>query len=119
MPPHQVPLIVYVDVDETLIRNYGKSRIPIPNVIKHVRALFQQGAVLYCWSSGGALYARQIAEECSLADCFQAFLPKPQVVLDDQHISTWRRLLQIHPNSCDQYTLKDYYELLRPQDHTE
>lgn len=50
--------VVYVDVDETLVRNYGRSRIPIPSVIAHVRQLFENGAELYCWSSGGAAYAR-------------------------------------------------------------
>ncbi|WP_412029883.1 hypothetical protein [Deinococcus yunweiensis] len=29
-----------------------------------------------------------------------AFLPKPQVMLDDQPVGTWRRLVQIHPLSC-------------------
>ena len=72
-----VPLIVYVDVDETLICNYGTSRIPMPSVIEHVRELYRQGAQLYCWSSGGGEYARQSAEEAGLADCFTAFLPKP------------------------------------------
>ncbi|MFT2718800.1 hypothetical protein ACMT4L_02240 [Deinococcus sp. A31D244] len=48
------PLIVYVDVDETLVRNVGRSRVPIPGAIAHVRELAAQGAELYCWSSGGA-----------------------------------------------------------------
>ncbi|WP_102127390.1 hypothetical protein [Deinococcus planocerae] len=98
----------YIDVDETLVRNYGKTRIPIPAAIKHVRSLFEQGAELYCWSSGGARYARQSAAECGLEDCFAAFLPKPQVLLDDQPISTWRRLVQIHPNGCDNQSVQDY-----------
>jgi hypothetical protein len=33
------PLVIYVDVDETLVRNYGTSRIPIPRVIEQVRLL--------------------------------------------------------------------------------
>ena len=100
MPPAS-PLVVYVDVDETLVRNYGTSRIPMPGTIRHVRALFEAGAELYCWSSGGAQYARQSAEECGLADCFRAFLPKPQVMLDDQPVGEWRRLIYVHPNTCD------------------
>ncbi|MEF2277872.1 DUF705 domain-containing protein [Deinococcus sp. YIM 134068] len=102
------PLVIYVDVDETLVRNYGKTRIPIPAVIKHVRSLFEQGAELYCWSSGGAQYARQSAAKCGLEDCFTAFLPKPQVLLDDQHVSTWRRLVQVHPSNCDTQSVQDY-----------
>ncbi|MFC6590713.1 DUF705 domain-containing protein [Deinococcus lacus] len=89
------PLIIYVDIDETLVRNYGRSRIPMPQTIRHVRALFEQGAELYCWSSGRAEYARQSAREVGLEDCFTAFLPKPQVMIDDQPVSDWRRLVYV------------------------
>ena len=41
------PLAVYVDVDETLVRNAGRARIPIPAAIQHVRELAAQGAELY------------------------------------------------------------------------
>ncbi|RJF71309.1 DUF705 domain-containing protein [Deinococcus cavernae] len=90
--------VIYVDVDETLVRNYGRSRIPIPAVIAYVRQLFENGAELYCWSSGGAEYARESAREVGLEDCFTAFLPKPHVMIDDQPVSDWRRLVYVHPN---------------------
>ena len=109
------PLIIYVDVDETLIRNYGTSRIKIPTVIAHVRSLFEAGAELYCWSSGGADYARRSAQQCSLEDCFRAFLPKPQVMIDDQAVSAWRRLVQVHPNQTADQTLADYTAQLGPR----
>ncbi len=108
MPIPQWPLVIYVDVDETLIRNYGTKRIVMPAVIVHIRQLFEAGANLYCWSSGGAAYAKSSAEECGLADCFQAFLPKPQVLIDDQRISDWRSLLQIHPASCQESSVQTY-----------
>jgi hypothetical protein len=95
------PLVIYVDVDDTFVRSYGTKRIPIPAVLGYVRSLFELGAALYCWSSGGADYAQASAEEFGIADCFLAFLPKPDVLLDDQHISDWRRLQQVHPNECD------------------
>jgi len=93
-------LVIYVDVDDTFVRSYGTKRIPIPAVIRHIRELHRQGTALYCWSSGGADYARESAEEFGLADCFLAFLPKPDVLLDDQNVSAWRRLRQVHPNEC-------------------
>ncbi len=31
------PFYVYVDVDETFLRNYGAKQIPIPRVIKHIK----------------------------------------------------------------------------------
>ena len=106
------PLYIYVDVDETLVRNYGAKRIPMPNVIAHVKRLHEQGALMYCWSSGGADYARESAEALGVAHCFEAFLPKPQVLIDDVKLANWRLLTEVHPNSCDSYSLEDYRRLL-------
>lgn len=102
------PLIIYVDIDDTLVRSVGTKRIPVPAVLRHVRALKQQGAELYAWSSGGADYARRSAEELGVADCFAAFLPKPQALLDDQDIGAWRGLLQVHPAGCEGRSVEDY-----------
>lgn len=93
--------VVYVDVDETLIRNFSRSRIPMPAVIRKVRQLHAEGAELYCWSSGGAEYARQSARGIGLEDCFSGFLPKPTLLIDDQPVSEWRRLTYVHPNSVE------------------
>jgi hypothetical protein len=101
-------LYVYVDIDDTIVRSVGTKRIPIPNVIQHVRNLKNQGAVLYCWSSGGAQYAKQSAQEFGIADCFEAFLPKPNVMLDDQEIGSWKRYVCVHPSGCSDKTLEDY-----------
>ena len=106
------PLYIYVDVDETLVRNYGTKRIPMPNMIEHVKKLHEQGALMYCWSSGGAEYARESAEALGIAHCFEAFLPKPQVLIDDVKLADWRLLTEVHPNSCDSYSLEDYRRLL-------
>ena len=92
--------VIYVDVDDTFVRTFGTKRMPMPAVIRHIRALSEAGATLYCWSSGGADYARASAEEFGLADCFAAFLPKPDVLLDDQDVADWRRLRQVHPNEA-------------------
>ena len=107
-------LSVYVDVDETLLRHYGTRQIPIPAVIKQVKALYKQGAALYCWSSLGADYARQCAELCGVAQCFVAFLPKPQLIVDDQQPKAWRRILHVHPSQCSsQTTVEEYREALK------
>ena len=110
-------LAIYVDVDETLMRHYGTRQIPIPSVIKQVKALYKQGAELYCWSSMGAAYARQAAETCGVAHCFQAFLPKPQVIVDDQQPKAWRKILHVHPSQCSSQTTVDEYreELKKPR----
>ena len=106
------PLVVYVDVDDTLVRSVGAKRIPIPAAVQHVRELHAQGVELYCWSTGGATYARESAEEVGVAECFIAFLPKPDVMLDDQPFAEWRRLLCVHPNDCAGRTAEEYRQRL-------
>lgn len=92
-------MAVYVDVDDTLVRGFGSKRIPMTEMVAFVRSLKQQGATLYCWSSGGAEYARRSAEELGLSDCFTAYLPKPHVLIDDVTVDTWK-MRQLHPNEC-------------------
>ena len=72
------PFYVYVDVDDTFVRSFSSKRIVIPYVVEHIRKLKTQGATIFCWSSGGSDYARSSAEEFGIADCFEAFLPKPK-----------------------------------------
>lgn len=55
--------VVLVDVDDTLVRSVGTTRIPMPQALRRVRRLHTEGAELYCWSSGGAADARQAATE--------------------------------------------------------
>jgi hypothetical protein len=93
------PLCIYIDVDDTLVRSMGSKRIPIPSVIRHVGQLHGEGALLYCWSAGGAEYARKSAEEFGIAHLFVAFLPKPNVIIDDQRVVEWPRFLHVHPSS--------------------
>ncbi len=102
------PPIIYVDVDDTFVRSVSTKRVPMPATIRHIRELKQQGATLYCWSSGGADYAQSSAREFGIEDCFVAFLPKPQLLIDDQNINDWRDLKCVHPASCEGKTLEDY-----------
>jgi phosphoglycolate phosphatase-like HAD superfamily hydrolase len=106
------PLVVYVDVDDTLVRTTGTKRIPILGAVEHVRALAADGAQLFCWSSGGGKYARSVAEQLGIADCFTAFLPKPQVLLDDQSFAEWRRLISVHPMQCESESVATYRDMI-------
>lgn len=92
-------IIAFVDVDDTLVRTAGSKRIPIPRMVTRVRELFVGGAMLYCWSSGGADYARESAEELGISDCFVSYLPKPNLIIDDQAIGEWRMLRHEYPLS--------------------
>jgi len=105
-------LYVYVDIDDTIVRSVGAKRIPMPKVIQHVRDLKKQGAVLFCWSSGGGEYAKQSAKEFGIAECFEAFLPKPNIMIDDQEVTAWERYQCVHPSSCGDRTIEDYKILL-------
>lgn len=102
-PPARLPTprpVIYVDVDDTLIRTVGTKRIPMPSVVAYVRRMRADGAELYCWSTGGAAYARAAADELGLAGCFKDFLPKPHVIVDDQAVADWRTCAHLLPANC-------------------
>ena len=97
--PEPRPLVVYVDIDDTLIRSFGSKQIPITSAIDSVRALCgEPDVVAYCWSSGGADYARGVCKRLGIAELFIAFLPKPNVMVDDQVPAEWRTMVVVHPN---------------------
>ena len=94
-------LVVYVDVDDTLVRSFGSKQIPMPATVDRVRALAaEEGVLLYCWSSGGAEYAERVANGLGIGALFTAFLPKPNVMVDDVQVADWRDLLVVHPNQA-------------------
>jgi hypothetical protein len=109
-------LVVYVDIDDTLVRSVGAKRIPMQSSIEHVRALKQSGATLYCWSSGGAAYAHESAKEVGLEDCFVGYLPKPNVLIDDQSVADWRLCLEVHPAQVSRDDV-DYWARIKSDRH--
>jgi hypothetical protein len=82
-----------------LLGSFGSKQIPMTHTVDTVRALAAEGVEMYCWSSGGADYARRSSATLGLEACFKAFLPKPQALLDDCSFETWR-VREIHPNEC-------------------
>ena len=109
------PLVVYVDVDDTLVRSAGTKRMPIPSVVAHVKTLFLNSAELFCWSTAGAEYARATAQQLGIENCFKAFLPKPNVLIDDQELATWRRFTLVHPLDVSDKTVEAYRMLVDSQ----
>lgn len=103
--------VLYVDIDDTLVRTVSSKRIPISHVVKLVRELSGH-AELYCWSRGGAEYAREIALELELKECFQAFLPKPDGYVDDVAIGAWAGP-QFHPSDCQGLTVDELLAKLK------
>ncbi len=88
----------YIDVDDTLIRSVGTKRIPMPATVAEVKRLHADGWTLYCWSSVGAEYARDSAAEIGLTTYFEAYLPKPTLLIDDIEPHGWPGIKIIHPN---------------------
>lgn len=91
------PRVMFVDVDDTLIRFVGLDRQPMPDVVRQIQQLYAPGVVLYLWSSAGAEYARSSAIELGLEHCFVAFLPKPDVYFDDQPVHDWKFCRHVFP----------------------
>jgi predicted HAD superfamily phosphohydrolase YqeG len=106
------PMVVFVDVDDTLVRSVGSKRIPLTNVIANVRALHASGVRLYCWSTGGADYAKASAQELGIDECFEDYLPKPNVMIDDQAVSEWRGCIEVHPLNAT-HTAGEYEALIK------
>jgi len=77
------------------------------HAIRQVRKLCSEGAEMYCWSSGGSDYAKESAKELGIEECFVGFLPKPQVILDDQNFSDWKYLTYLHPNNAGERTITE------------
>ncbi len=106
------PLVIYVDVDNTLVKTRGDKRTPEGEMIKHVVDLKGDGVQLFCWSSLGAEHARTTAEELHIAHCFSAFLPKPHIEIDDQAISDWPYFRHFYPSQATALKAADYRQAL-------
>ncbi len=105
--------VVYVDVDDTLVRSFGSKRMPMPTVVQRVRELHDAGLELYCWSSGGKEYAHRSAVELGIAECFTGFLSKPNLMIDDQAPADWRTMRCLHPNEAVSMSVEELTALAR------
>lgn len=92
--------IIYFDIDDTLVRSYGQKRIPMPEVIAQIRRLKAEGVTLYLWSSGGSEYCKSTAQELGIVECFEGFLPKPTVYVDDQPVHEWKLCTHLYPSQA-------------------
>jgi phosphoglycolate phosphatase-like HAD superfamily hydrolase len=82
--------VVYVDVDDTLVRWAGSRAIPVPHVIAEVRRLHASGAELYCWSAAGRQAALEVLDGLRITSMFAAVLPKPTLLIDDRELGARR-----------------------------
>lgn len=56
-----------------------------------------RGERLFLWSRAGDQAAREVAERLGVADLFEAFLPKPELLIDDEPITEWSFLQHEFP----------------------
>jgi len=106
------PLCIYIDVDGTLVQTAADKRIPNPNLLRRLREWKAHGAILYCWSSRGADYARHTAEELKVRDCFAGFLCKPHALVDDQSVHQWAYFLELAPGRAERLSVAGIREEL-------
>lgn len=107
MSPPAVPCnAIYLDAEDTLVSALADKSIPRERLVGRVRELAQKGAGLYLWSRNGAERARQVAVELGVEDCFRAFLPKPQVLIDAEALEDWS-LSEIHAAAFNSVRLED------------
>lgn len=76
---------VFVDVDLTLV---DMNQRLLPGAKEALERLKATGCHLFLWSTGGAEYARKIAMAYGLADLFEGFAAKPDIIIDDTPGST-------------------------------
>lgn len=78
--PRMKNVNLFVDVDLTLVDERGRM---IDGADEAMRILHDAGCHLYLWSTGGREYCETIARRLMIADLFEAFLPKPDLFIDD------------------------------------
>ena len=83
--PWKKGMVIFVDVDDTLIDRHDA---PKDHVVRFVVEAARKGCVLYLWSQGGADYAAETAIRLGLANCFEGYLPKPDIAVDDLPFTT-------------------------------
>jgi hypothetical protein len=105
-------MVVYIDVDDTLVRSAETKTMPVPSMVEHAKWLANSGAELYCWSAAGADYARSTAQRLGIEQCFVGFLPKSHVCIDDQELDTWKTFTVVHPSDASGNSLDEYWKLI-------
>ena len=71
---------VFVDVDLTLVDARGRLLDGAAQALRELRAA---GCHLFLWSSAGPEYARTTAQRHGVADLFEGFAAKPDILIDD------------------------------------
>jgi phosphoglycolate phosphatase-like HAD superfamily hydrolase len=71
---------VFVDVDLTLVDAQGRL---LEGAREGLQRLRDEGCHLFLWSSVGVDYARKVAALHGVADLFEGYASKPDIIIDD------------------------------------
>ena len=71
---------VFVDVDLTLVDANGRL---LDGAREGLQRLKDKGCHLYLWSTVGLEYARTVAARHHLAELFEGYAAKPDIIIDD------------------------------------
>ena len=71
---------VFVDVDLTLVDASGRLLDGAREALQRLR---DEGCHLFLWSSVGIDYARKVAAVHGLAELFEGYASKPDIIIDD------------------------------------
>ena len=71
---------IFIDVDYTLVDHLGRL---MPGVADGLRLLRESGCTIYLWSTGGRAYCQEVAARHGVTELFEAFLPKPDIIIDE------------------------------------
>lgn len=71
---------IFVDVDLTVVDQNQKL---IPGVKEALQKLVDRGCHLFLWSTAGKKHAEAQASIHGLADLFEGYAAKPDIVIDD------------------------------------
>ncbi len=71
---------IFVDVDLTLV---DANRNLLAGATEALTKLKDKGCHLFLWSTNGSEYAQKIARLHGLADLFEGFSAKPDIIIDD------------------------------------
>ena len=91
-------MIYYVDIDDTLVRTSGGKTFPIPRTVAWIKTIDISQNKIYLWSRGGGDYAKATAIKLGIEMLVAGFLPKPDVMVDDQSLMEWTHMKTVHPN---------------------
>lgn len=98
-------VVIYVDVDLTLVDELQRLK---RNAWEGLLTLREAGCRLILWSTNGGDYCREIAERHEIAPLFDAFLPKPDLYIDDMPATFLNsRVLNVEDDGGDWQSLAD------------